>query len=74
MNTINSPGGTMRDETARAILLVKHQRAKRGEVQRQGLSIPRKVKMDKLAVDARKPASSKAVALLHFQPQLWGLG
>jgi hypothetical protein len=62
------PGGSARDETALAILLSKYQRAKIVEVHRQS-GYYTKLKMDKLAANARNTASSEAVPLLHFQIQ-----
>ena len=59
------PGSSARDETALAILLSKHQRAKIGRAP----LLHTKLKTDKLAANARNTASSEAVALLPFQTQ-----
>ena len=59
------PGSSARDETALAILLSKHQRAKIGKAR----LLHTKLKTDKLAANARNTASSEAVALLPFQTQ-----
>ncbi len=68
------PGASVRDETAITILVVKYQRAKIVEVQRQRPAIPLKLKVDKLAADARNIASSEDVALLQFQTHWWSRG
>jgi hypothetical protein len=60
-----------RDDTAVAILLSKHQRAKIGEGSPARPGYCTKLKTDKCAVEARNTASSEAVALVHFQTQ-WG--
>ena len=54
------PGGSARDETAVAILLSKHQRAKIVEVHRHRSAITPSFKTDKLAADARNTASREA--------------
>jgi hypothetical protein len=67
------PGASVRDETAITILVVKYQRAKIVEVQRQRPAITLKLKVDKSA-DARNIASSEDVALLQFQTHWWSRG
>jgi hypothetical protein len=62
-------GASARDETTRMILLVKHQRAKIVEVQRQGPANSLKLKTDNLAANARTTASTEVVALMQFQTQ-----
>lgn len=54
------PVGSARDETAVAILLSKHQRAKIIEVHRHCPAITPSFKTGKLAADARSTASSEA--------------
>lgn len=60
------PGGSARDESARAILLSKYQRAKIVEVRRQGPAITPSLRNWQRM---RETASSEAVPLLHFQTQ-----
>jgi hypothetical protein len=68
------PGGTARDETAMAILLSKHQRAKIGEVHRQGPAIPPSLRRTDWQRMRENTASSEAGSLLHVETQWWSPG
>lgn len=68
------PGGSAREEIAITILLSKHQRAKIGEVHRQGPAIPPSFRRTDWQRMRENTASSEAGSLLRVQTQWWGPG
>ena len=68
------PGGAEREETAITILLSKHQRAKIGEVRRQGPAIPPSLSRINWRRMRENTVSSEVVDLIHLQIQFWSPG
>jgi hypothetical protein len=68
------PGGSAREEIAITILLSIHQRAKIGEVHRQGPAIPPSLRRTDWQRMRENTASSEAESLLRVQTQWWSPG
>jgi hypothetical protein len=68
------PGGSAREEIAIVILLSKPERAKIGEVHRQGTAIPPSLRRTDWQRMRENTASSEAGSLLRVQTQWWSPG
>jgi len=71
---LSMPGGAAREDNAISILLSKHQRAKIGEVHRQGPAIPPSLSWTIWRQKRENAASREAMALLRVQAQSRSLG
>jgi sensor histidine kinase regulating citrate/malate metabolism len=71
---LSMPGGSARVDNAISILLSKHQRAKIGEVHRQGPAIPPSLSRTIWRQMREHAASHEAMALLRVQAQSRSLG